>query len=180
MSDEGNNDGLGGSAEALARMNLRTIGDGRVLRIMSMYISTGRGSRKANDDDSALAREGKEGDWWRVAIHVHVRVYVCTLGPPSAANLVRLRHPSTGPKSLSLCNNQVVLSELVRALRSCSVSKIRLLSEQTRALRSVFVGECAHPRFAEDAYGSTFCLYNLLNQPFSSGSIRILTLSERS
>ncbi|KUM61376.1 hypothetical protein ACN42_g5753 [Penicillium freii] len=42
---------------------------------------------------------------------------------------------------LSLCNNQVVLSELVRALRSSSVSKIRLLSEQIRALRWRSVSE---------------------------------------
>ncbi|KAJ5269475.1 hypothetical protein N7505_005233 [Penicillium chrysogenum] len=59
-------------------MNLRAIGDGRVLRIVSTKISTGRGSRKANDDDSALAREGKEGDWWSVASTCPC---VYTLGP---------------------------------------------------------------------------------------------------
>jgi hypothetical protein len=39
-----------------------------MLRIVSTKISTERGSRTANDDDSALAGEGKEGDWWIVVL----------------------------------------------------------------------------------------------------------------
>lgn len=101
MSDEGNNDGLGGSAEALARRNLRTIGDGRVLRIMSSR------SRQSQDQGKRMmmivlwrGRGKKEIGGGLLYIYMYV-----------GTHLLELMLKSGRAQLFSLCNNQVMVSE---------------------------------------------------------------------